>query len=107
MLAQSGAEGKGREIKDGFVVLAGSRARAAETKAIHNYLHELRKQLLDKGVLVPDGDHLLFTQDFRFASPSTAAGVLTGRAANGRTAWKTSEGKTLKAIQSELAEAAT
>jgi hypothetical protein len=107
ILTQSGAEGKGRETKDGFVVLAGSRARASETKSIHNFLHELRKQLLGKGVLVPDSDHLLFTQDFRFTSPSTAAGVLTGRAANGRLAWKTAEGKTLKAIQSELAEAAT
>ncbi len=104
-LAQSGAEGKGRETKEGFVVFAGSRARSSETKSIHNFLHELRKQLLDKGVLTMDGDHLVFTQDFRFASPSTAAGVLVGRAANGRTAWRTSDGKTLKAIQGELAEA--
>ena len=105
-LSQSGAKGKGRETKDGFVVLAGSRARASETKAIHNYLHELRKQLLGKGVLVPDGDHLVLTQDYRFASPSTAAGVLVGRAANGRVAWKTPGGKTLKTVQGELAEAA-
>ncbi len=62
---------------------------------------------LDKGVLVPDGDHLLFIQDFRFASPSTAAGVLVGSAANGRTAWKTSDGKTLKVVQNENAEAVT
>lgn len=104
-LSQSGAKGQGRETKDGFVVLAGSLARASETKAIHNYLHELRKQLLSKGVLAPDGDHLVLTQDYRFASPSTAAGVLVGRAANGRVAWKTPDGKTLKAVQSELAEA--
>lgn len=105
-LSQRGAEGKGRETKDGFVVLAGSRARASETKAIHNHLHELRKQLLGKGVLVPDGDHLVLTQDYRFASPSTAAGVLVGSAANGRVAWKTPGGKTLKTVQGELAEAA-
>ncbi len=106
-LSQSGAEGKGRETKDGFVVLAGSRARASEMNSIHDYLRELRKQLLGKGVLAPDADHLVFTQDFRFASPSTAAGVLVGRAANGRTAWKTSDGKTLKMIQSELTEASS
>lgn len=105
LLRQSGAEGKGRETKDGFVVLSGSRARASETNSIHNYLRELRSQLLGKSVLVSDGDYLRFTQDFRFASPSTAAGVLVGSAANGRLAWKTASGKTLKQIQNENAEA--
>lgn len=42
-----------------------------------------------------------FTQDFRFSSPSTAAGVLVGGASNGRIAWKNANGKTLKAIQDE------
>ncbi len=85
-LKQRGAEGKGWETKDGFVVLSGSRARASETNSIHEYLRELRKQLLDKGVLSTDGDRLVFTQDYRFASPSTAAGVMVGSAANGRVA---------------------
>ncbi len=107
VLYERGAKARGRETKDGFVVLAGSRARASETNSIHDYMRELRKQLLGKGVLALDGGHLVFTQDFRFASPSTAAGVLVGGAANGRTAWKTSDGKTLKTIQSELAEAAS
>jgi hypothetical protein len=104
-LKQRGAEGKGRETKDGFVVLAGSRARVSETNSIHEYMRELRKQLLDKDVLSPNGDHLVFTQDYRFASPSTAAGVMVGSAANGRVAWKSSGGKTLKQIQKENAEA--
>lgn len=106
-LSQRGAVGKGREATDGFVVLSGSKARATETNSIHAYMSELRTQLLDKGVLVRDGNYLLFTQDFRFASPSTAAGVLVGGAANGRLAWKTSGGKTLKQIQDESAEAVT
>lgn len=106
-LKQRGAEGKGHETKDGFVVLSGSRARAAETNSIHEYMRELRKQLLDKGVLFPEGEHLVFTQDYRFASPSTAAGVMVGSAANGRVAWKTSAGKTLKEIQNQSAEAVT
>ncbi len=107
LLKQRGTEGKGRETKDSFVVLSGSRARTSETKAIHDYLHDLRKQLLDKGVLLPEGDHLVFTQDYRFASPSTAAGVMVGSAVNGRVAWKTPGGKTLKEIQNQSAEAVT
>ncbi|MGB6649164.1 MAG: DUF4357 domain-containing protein, partial [Bacteroidota bacterium] len=39
------------------------------------------------------------TQDYTFASPSTAAGVMLGRSANGRIEWKTADGKTLKSIQ--------
>jgi hypothetical protein len=41
----------------------------------------------------------LFAQDYVFPSPSTAAGVVQGRAANGRVDWKTKEGKTLKELQ--------
>lgn len=105
-LSQQGAEGKGRETREGFVVLAGSRARASVTKSIHNYLHELRQQLINRDALASDGNQLVFTQDFRFASPSTAAGVLVGGAANGRLAWRASDGRTLKSIQDQRAEAA-
>jgi hypothetical protein len=105
ILSQQGAEAKGREVKDGFVVLSGSLARKSETKGIHYHLSELRNQLLDKGVLEPEGEHLRFSQDYRFKSPSTAAGVLVGTASNGRLAWKASGGKTLKQIQNENAEA--
>jgi hypothetical protein len=47
----------------------------------------------------PAGAGYAFEQDYLFSSPSTAAGVVLGRSANGRTEWKTKEGKTLKAIQ--------
>jgi hypothetical protein len=99
LLSQRGSEGHGRETKDGFVVHAGSRGRVAETPSIHAYIVELRRQLLDRGVLQLDGKQLVFTQDFRFSSPSTAAGVLVGGNANGRKAWKTPDGRTLKEIQ--------
>lgn len=106
VLAERGAEARGREVRDGFIVLAGSRARANETASIHAYMRELRAQLCDRGVLVPDGSHLRFTQDYRFPSPSTAAGVVVGGAANGRTAWKDQAGRTLKSIQDARTETA-
>ena len=40
-----------------------------------------------------------------FASPSTAAGVVQGRTANGRIDWKTKEGRTLKQLQETEATA--
>jgi hypothetical protein len=104
-LPQRGADGRGRETKDGFVVLAGSRARTTEVPSIHAYLKELRQQLLARGVLAVDGDRLPFKQDYRFSSPSTAAGVLVGGAANGRKAWRSADGRMLKEIQAARASA--
>lgn len=103
-LRERGAEGRGLELKDGFLVRQGSRARVTETKSIHAYMKDLRAQLLEKGVMATQGDELVFQQDYRFSSPSTAAGVLVGGAANGRKAWKTSADTTLKSIQDARAQ---
>jgi hypothetical protein len=104
-LSERGSEAIGREVADGFVVLSGSRARATETRGIGDYLRNLRRQLLERGVLVADGDHFVFAQDFRFASPSAAAGVVVGGSANGRTAWQDEHGVTLKKLQNARTEA--
>ena len=106
VLRERGADGRGREVADGFIVLKGSRARSSETDSIHDHLSDLRKQLCERGVLIDAGDHLVFTQDFRFASPSMAAGVLVGGSANGRRAWKDQRGTTLKTLQQARAERA-
>ena len=98
-LRERGGDARGREIADGFVVLKGSRARSTEVDSIHDHLRDLRNQLLERGVLVREGNNFIFTQDFRFGSPSTAAGVLVGGSANGRMAWKDAKGRTLKALQ--------
>lgn len=93
------ANGEGQETSDGFLVFKGSRARADAVPSIHAYMAELRKKLIEEGVLEQTLDGLRFTRDYLFNSPSTAAGVLLGRAANGRTEWKDGEGRTLKEIQ--------
>ena len=72
-----------------------------EVPSIHSWLAELRADLIKNGVFVPDGDRLRLTQDYVFDSPSAAAGVMMGRAANGRTEWRTPDGKTLKEFQEE------
>jgi hypothetical protein len=50
-LNERGAEGTGREVPEGFVVVAGSRARVEEVSSIHTFLSDLRSQLLERGVL--------------------------------------------------------
>lgn len=104
VLDQRGGRGRGRETKDGFVVAAGSRARATEVASAKAWLQHLRRQLLERGVLVPEDGDLRFTQDYRFSSPSTAAAVLVGGNANGRKAWKTADGRTLREVQEARAD---
>lgn len=94
-----GVSATGAESHDGFVVRAKSQAVALEVPSCHTYLRELRATLLANGVLRADGDHFIFTQDYTFASPSTAAGVVQGRSANGRMDWKTKTGVSLKDVQ--------
>jgi hypothetical protein len=91
--------GNGRDMPEGFVVYQGSTARLDSVRSIHDYLSQQRRELITAGVLERRGEGLIFTQDYRFNSPSTAAGVLLGRSANGRIEWKDDRGRTLKQLQ--------
>jgi Domain of unknown function (DUF4357) len=98
-LKGKGAQATGADTAEGFVVYEGSLARIDAVPSIHPYLQTQRQRLQAEGVLVPDGAHLRFTRAHLFDSPSTAAGVLLGRTANGRIEWKSPSGQTLKQIQ--------
>jgi len=101
MIVAKGISAKGYETPDGFIVLQGSTAVCSEVPSIHHYLSDLRKELQSQGVMISRGDHLEFAQDYLFNSPSTAAGVIQGRSANGRIDWKDNLGRTLKESQEE------
>jgi hypothetical protein len=94
-----GAEARGSETPDGFVIRAGSHATKDETNTIHNYLRDLRAELVTRGVLKDVGLTYELVEDYVFGSPSTAASVILGGNINGREAWKTADGRTLKSIQ--------
>lgn len=101
-----GIQARGYESSQGFIVLSGSQAMIEEQPSAATHARgavELRAELKERGVIKLEGNALQFTQDFSFSSPSTAASVILGRAANGRTEWKDKQGRVLKAIQ----EAAT
>lgn len=90
-----GITAEGYEAPDGFVVLGSSQVAPDTVPSIHRYLATLRASLQDRGVIRSDGNVLKLSQDYTFDSPSTAAGVLLGRSANGRVEWKDAEGHTL------------
>jgi hypothetical protein len=99
VLRAKGIDARGFESPQGFVVRAGSRAVKDEVASIHAYLKETRAELMRQGVLTDQGHSYELAQDYTFSSPSTAAGVLLGRSANGRVEWKTPDGRTLKSLQ--------
>ncbi|MFA6061714.1 MAG: GIY-YIG nuclease family protein [Gallionella sp.] len=106
-LDSKGMQARGYESSQGFIVLNGSQAMLKEQPSAATHARgavELRADLKERGVIKEEGNELIFTQDFSFSSPSTAASVILGRAANGRTEWKDKQGKALKAIQEEDAK---
>lgn len=101
----NGVKASGYEDAKGFVVVGGSQLVKDEKPSIHHFLSTLRNDLLAQGIITPGSQYFVFTQDQVFNSPSTAAGVVLGRAANGRIEWKSKDGKTLKELQTLAADA--
>jgi hypothetical protein len=87
-----------RRTREGFVVLAGSYIN----RNISDHLPPSYKALRTKHTNLIDNNGKL-KEYLSFASPSAAASFVLGRSANGNTEWKTSDGKSLKDIESEKA----
>ena len=97
-----GANATGYDTPQGFVVRTGSFAAVDEVPSLKEHFPnvcKLRADLLQNGVLVPDGKLYRFTQDYTFNSPSLAASLVMARSSNGRTDWRDATGKTLKELQ--------
>ncbi|WP_305907974.1 DUF4357 domain-containing protein [Methylomarinum sp. Ch1-1] len=93
-----GLTATGKRTANGFIVFAGSQA-VLEHRASAKRMRAKREQLIEKGVLLQEGDHLVFTKDIEFGSPSTAGSVVRGGNTNGLTNWKNSQGIQLKEIE--------
>lgn len=96
-----GVKARGHLAPNGFVILSGSQAVLNERPSAQKYPWALnmRSWLKDEGSLAIASDSLVFTRDVEFTSPSAAAAVVHGGHANGLTAWKDSQGRTLKQIE--------
>lgn len=101
-----GVAATGYETTQGFVVKNGSTAVIDTAPSMSEHIRtifDIRVDLIKRGVLIEQGYKYVFSQDYTFSSPSTAAAVVLGRSANGRIEWKDDQGKTLKQLQ-ELVE---
>jgi predicted GIY-YIG superfamily endonuclease len=88
----------GRRTSSGFIIYKNSKA-TLEHRESAGRIGEKRKQLINDGVLKKEGNHLFFTQDVEFTSPSLASSIVKGGHSNGMTSWKNESGKTLKEIE--------
>ncbi len=96
------AVANGRRTEEGFVVFKDSTAvltlrPSAETQ--HPFVVSLRKKLVQQGTLVEKDGLYVFTKDVEFSSPSAAAAVVHGGGANGLTAWRDANGKSIKELE--------
>ena len=94
-----GIKAQGDLVDDGFIVYKGSEAKLDTVPSCHDYLINLRNQLIKDDILINNGKHLSFNKNYVFSSPSTAGGVVLGRSTNGWTKWKSKDGKTLDEIK--------
>lgn len=94
-----GIKAQGDLVDDGFIVYKGSEAKLDTVPSCHDYLINLRNQLIKDDILLNNGKHLFFNKNYVFSSPSTAGGVVLGRSTNGWTKWKSKDGKTLDEIK--------
>ena len=80
-----GIKAKGDLVDDGFIVYKSSEAKLDTVPSCHDYLINLRNQLIKDGILINNGKLLFFNKNYVFSSPSTAGGVVLGRSTNGWT----------------------
>lgn len=96
----TGADGRGLYTPEGFVVLKGSKGRAANVPSMIGTPGErFREKLFESGVLMVIGDEAVFSKDHLFGSPSMAALALMGRHTNGWVDWRSKDGKTLDELK--------
>lgn len=88
------ADGKGFISPGGFTVIEGSKVSdhlAPSFASGAKSYYELRSKLESDGTIVNG----VFVRNFEFSAPSAASAVVLGRASNGKTDWKTEQGKKL------------
>jgi len=92
---------------EGLVVLKGSSAPYISTRKTDARMVEKRDELVSKGILVKQGDNVVFTKDYLFKTPSGASCFLLLGSSNGWVDWKTAQGVTLHEYQGRTLETAT
>jgi hypothetical protein len=89
---------KGEYLIDRLVVFKGSRVRLDNVDSMTKNNLDLKERLIKNGILVSDGEYYIFTKDYAFSSPSSAACIILSANVSGWVLWKDKDGKTLKEL---------
>lgn len=89
----------GQRTPNGFVVFKNSEATFDLRPSAPPWVIKMRHDLGEVDILKEEGQKFIFASDAEFSSPSAAAAIVCGGHVNGLTAWRNSEGKTLKEIE--------
>lgn len=97
---RAGVKAVGEYTEEGFVVLKNSIGRGAIGKAhLHRSYAKHREVLTQEGKVALENGMLVFKEDVLFRTPSGAAAVIVGSAANGWREWKNQQGVTLDELK--------
>lgn len=92
----------GQQTPNGFVVFKDSEATLDLRPSALPWVIQMRDKCIADGTLAKLDDKFRFTKDVEFTSPSAAAAIVCGGHVNGLTAWRNSEGKNLKQLESAV-----
>lgn len=98
-LEVSNWQAKGKLTSNGLLVEKGSGFNPKETDSLSGSYSNLRRTLQEKKIVIPQGDKMIFEDEYEFTSSSQAAAIILGYSVNGRIAWKNNKGETLKEIE--------
>ncbi|WP_216830314.1 DUF4357 domain-containing protein [Alkalihalobacterium elongatum] len=98
---EKGVTASGYPTSSGFLVKKGAKFSSTIGVSLNAGYTELRKKLIEQGVLILEGSYYILKEDYEFSSPSTASCLLYGRSANGYTDWKLPNGRTLREVVGE------
>lgn len=90
---------EGEYAETGFIVFKDSQAKLQETSSASLSITNLRRKLVQEGILQQNGTHYNFIADYIFSSPSAAAATVLGYPANGWRSWKYKNGQTLEDVK--------
>ncbi len=102
ILERKGILAKGQLLTDdSMLVKKGSTACMETVPSIARGYLKLRKELLNKKILVPDSGNkkYIFTNDYTFGNWTIAASVISGVCVSGSKFWKNSSIQSIKAIK--------
>ncbi|WP_397446472.1 GIY-YIG nuclease family protein [Polaribacter sp. R77954] len=91
-----------QETDQGYIVSKGSEAKKSLSKSCTETYRNMRRKLVETGIMKENSDKLIFTEDTVFNSPSAASNMVLGRNSNGFTEWITKNGLSFKEVQEDI-----